>query len=184
MTAMAWIAVGIATSTVEPIKELKGLIGRLRDRGARRLTVAEVDKLVRENDENGPEMKALLKAFRKMVVVVTASNIKLKDGNYAQAKSSFEDALQLFVDMGNKRGVGICANNLAICHYQIARSSRNEGEKTLNFGNARTFFEQGLAAGREEGDKKAILARLKNYSMMLLTERNEQTLSTNGRKVE
>ena len=100
---MGCVAVRVASGTVKPIQNLTGLVTRLNNRDSH-LHASDVDLRA-----DSPEMVAMLSAFQKMVVVVSASNAKLGEGLYDEALESFDAALALFEGMGNNRGIGIIA---------------------------------------------------------------------------
>ena len=70
--------------------------------------------------------------------------------------------------MNNAKGIGICANNVGICHYQIAKQSADPAERQRHFQLARTHFDEGCGTARASGASNQLLARLSNYMIMLL----------------
>ena len=129
---MGCIAVAIGDKTARPVSNLYGMLTKLNNREtagdglARTASHVEVNELLKDIDAmlqvkaDSPELHLLMKAFRQMVVIVSASNVKLGDGDYKGAIQSFTDALGVFKSINNQKGIGICCNNIAICYYNLA----------------------------------------------------------------
>ncbi len=70
-------------------------------------------------------------------------------GDYTAAQMQFEEALALFRELGDQRGIAAALNNLGIAAYYQS-----------DYRTARRLFEESLALRRETGDKQGIASSL------------------------
>lgn len=64
------------------------------------------------------ELLVLHEVFRRMVLVVRFGNTSFMSGDLDAALATFQDALELFTSMGNKRGVGVAHNNIGAVYMR------------------------------------------------------------------
>ncbi len=78
-------------------------------------------------------------------------------GNNAAARRSFQDAMDLRIALGDRRGVSIAINNMALLEL-------DDG----NLERARELFERALAIKRELGERRSIAIGLANLADVLI----------------
>ncbi len=89
--------------------------------------------------------------------------LAVRQAEFDAARTLFEDALRVFQDVGDKRGVSAAWSGLAT----VARSV---GERPEDFGEARTHYERALSISREINDTPSIAASLNNLGDVALRQ--------------
>jgi predicted ATPase/DNA-binding CsgD family transcriptional regulator/DNA-binding XRE family transcriptional regulator len=78
-------------------------------------------------------------------------------GNHESARRGFQLAMDLRAELGDRRGMSVAINNMALLEL-------DDG----NFGRARELFEQALAIKREFGEQRSIAISLANLADVLI----------------
>jgi predicted ATPase/DNA-binding XRE family transcriptional regulator len=78
-------------------------------------------------------------------------------GNHEPARHGFQLAMDLRAELGDRRGMSVAINNMALLEL-------DDG----NFGRARELFEQALAIKREFGEQRSIAISLANLADVLI----------------
>ena len=78
-------------------------------------------------------------------------------GNHESARHGFQLAMDLRAELGDRRGMSVAINNMALLEL-------DDG----NFGRARELFEQALAIKREFGEQRSIAISLANLADVLI----------------
>lgn len=78
-------------------------------------------------------------------------------GNHEPARHGFQLAMGLRAELGDRRGMSVAINNMALLEL-------DDG----NFGRARELFEQALAIKREFGEQRSIAISLANLADVLI----------------
>ncbi len=78
-------------------------------------------------------------------------------GDHASARHSFQTAMDLRAELGDRRGVSVAINNMALLEL-------DDGE----LGRARERFEQALAIKRQLGEQRSIAVGLANLADVLI----------------
>jgi predicted ATPase len=98
-------------------------------------------------------------------IVFYAGTLATNQGDYETAIAMYQEALELYRELGDKRGMISQLNSLGV-------NRRFEGHTSA----ARAWFEQSLAACRELGDQAEIAAVLSNLAKTV-SEQNEFSLA-------
>lgn len=150
---MSCIARNIGKATVKPIDSLLSLTMKI-NQGSEFVTKETIDATMGTDTKNhGPELALLVDTYKKMVTVVQAANFQLGAGEYSRALSSYEEALVLFENMGNQRGIGRCQNNMAVAYMELANEAQEAGDmssKIRYHGLAHQSILGAIEVGRQE----------------------------------
>jgi len=190
MLIMLKISTIIARKTTAPINNMTSLVRKLNSRTTF-ITVEAVNDML-SSDTDSPEMDQLIRVFRTMVNIVQASNTSLSSGEYEQALTSYQQALQLFTQMGHHAGIGICNNNIGIAYMERALAADDSEGSTAtraeSFSEANNYFRLAVASARKlaqasQEPSKLVANRLFNQATCILMERNRDTITATGLRV-
>eukprot|EP00937_MAST-01D_sp_MAST-1D-sp2_P006036 g6036.t1 len=150
---VVWVAAGIANSIARPVARLLRVMRALN---ARDFTF-DTHAAIAEHGAASPEMAVLMKVCDQMGTVVKFANVSLQSGNVAAARTSYEEALQLFTALRNKKGVGVCQNNLGSAHLLLAQQAEKahgagSEQAQAEYREALACFEEARADAAEQLD--------------------------------
>jgi uncharacterized protein YegL len=89
---------------------------------------------------------------------VQAANFQLSAGQYSKALASYEEALALFENMNNQRGIGRCNNNIAVAYMEMANEAGQAGDistKTRYNGLSKIHIMAAINVARDEMDSSS-----------------------------
>jgi tetratricopeptide (TPR) repeat protein len=107
--------------TVDPINELRCI--------ASLLATGDLNSTI-PKESSSLDMRVLLDAFSKLVVAIRFGNDNLARGNLIIARGVYIEALNLFTNTGNIKGLGACHNNLGA--VELASGKFVEAENHYN----------------------------------------------------
>jgi predicted ATPase/transcriptional regulator with XRE-family HTH domain/Tfp pilus assembly protein PilF len=153
--ALAWSTQRAMRSAVMALR-LSGALGRFWDmhghaaEGRRWLRAALALGLSAEGPP-GAECDAAAATALRLKAYVAAGGLATVQGDHADARSAYQEALRLSQQAGDPEYTAVCLMDLGnnACHL---------GE----YGQARSFYEQALALQREQGDKRRVAVTLLN----------------------
>jgi len=142
---------------VEPIKELTEVTDLIAK--------GNLSKDLSSQYQSSSEISLLYESFRGLITTLRFGNQDYYAGDLNRAMSNYESALQLFTNLDNQTGVGICYNNIGNIH-------RARG----NLKDANTYYRQAVDIGKEllekapEDEKKqhviALASRYNNLGLL------------------
>ncbi len=84
-----------------------------------------------------------------------AGALAYRQGDYASARSLYEESLSIRRERGDRRGIALSLNNLGLV-------AQEQGD----YASAPSLFEESLSIGRELGDRRGIAMSLNNLGMV------------------
>jgi len=147
-----YVATRIANSVVVPVNIMLHAVRSLNNRNFGALSL-------RLDQDTSPEMTVLMRVFQQMATVVRFANVSLQGGDLAVAQASYEEALQLFTALQNKKGIGVCHNNLGNVHLLqaqrlISRDGPQSEAAAAQFRQAVELFDDACADARAQLDEQ------------------------------
>jgi len=147
-----YVATRIANSVVVPVNIMLHAVRSLNNRNFAALSL-------RLDQDTSPEMSVLMRVFRQMATVVRFANVSLQGGDLGVAQASYEEALQLFTALGNKKGIGVCHNNLGNVHLLqaqklLARDGPRSEPAAAQFRQAVELFDDACEDARAQLDEQ------------------------------
>jgi hypothetical protein len=128
---------------VDPINELRRI--------ASLLAHDDLSSAVPTNSSS-LDMKILLDAFSKLVVALRFGNENYSRGNLAIARSVYDDALKLFSNTGNVKGLGACHNNLGAVELSSASFAKSEN----HYNRAIEYCEKAILDSKSPEETKRL----------------------------
>jgi len=147
-----YVATRIANSVVVPVNIMLHAVRSLNNRNFAAVSL-------RLDQDTSPEMTVLMRVFRQMATVVRFANVSLQGGDLGVAQASYEEALQLFTALQNKKGIGVCHNNLGNVHLLqaqrlISRDGPQSEAAASHFRQAVELFDDACADARAQLDEQ------------------------------
>src|SRR5439155_323674 len=78
-----------------------------------------------------------------------AGSLSKMQGDYAAARSLHQEALAIWREFGDRRGIAACLQNLGIVDYNLG-----------DYASARSLYEESLEIKRELGDRQGVAGSL------------------------
>jgi len=154
---------------VDPINELRQI--------ASLLATGDLNSTIPQ-ESSSLDMKILLDAFSKLIVAMRFGNDSFSRGNIEVARQVYSEAMDLFTNTGNIKGLGACHNNLG-----AVEAASGAFEKAENHYNTAIEYCKEAISKAESGDdssrlQKTLSDRRGNLAILYLerTDMSSQNL--------
>ena len=147
------VGIFIAIRMVRPIKQLTNVAGMITQ-GNYNASIS-----VGTNDE----ISVLADSFKNILITLRLGNTSYYKGDLKKALENYKEALVLFETTDNRKGIGMCYNNMGNIY-------RNWGE----YGLAKDYFKKALDIAKKINDKHGLAVRNNNLGILMKAQGNRR----------